>query len=150
MNEMKRVMTSAIVLLTVARAIAQDKLPAPAPMTKDYYAKVEVKGYLSVNLNSRFDPKMAPSKILSTGDLLYTGPLVGNRLPVYYYELLAEDKRHFDWMRANNGKTVVVTGELELVAVPQPPIPFSSPPHTPDPLIRRVIRVRDIRLAEPK
>jgi hypothetical protein len=134
-----------ITLLAVAWLTTAASGGAPPPgdnPEKPYYVKVEAKGELRVEPNYRFDPKADVKSGQGTGAWIMAGS--AGALPAYF-GLLAEDHKHFDFMKANTGKRVIVTGELETY-ISLPPIGSSQWQQK----VSQVIRVRDIRQSEPK
>jgi len=140
---MTRTITAFTVLLSGGFAAPQQRAGGPGGPANDQYVRIEIKGTVSMSPQMAFGPKFDTGEIRTTGHVW-----VGSRTA--FFELLIEEKRHFDLLKANDLKTVVISGDLDLIAVPKPPIPLASPPHTPSPEIRRVIRVRDVRLPDAK
>src|SRR5947207_14745825 len=136
---MRLITFSLVTLVSAVPAIAQDRsTPVGAKQAADY-VRVEVRGDLRVTGDYKFDPKADPKST----DLLRATVSGGNSLG--FLPLLVEDRKHFDLVKANNGKKVVVTGELESVVLPY------DAAHPPAVLpVKFYVRVRDIRLADQK
>lgn len=91
-------------MLSAAGVTAEDKSANPRPEEKGYYVKVEIKGDLDSAPDFRFDPKIDVKGGRSTGAWVSTGQAL------IRFELLAGDKKHYDFVKANTGKKVFVTG----------------------------------------
>jgi hypothetical protein len=134
-----------LVLLVVSVGAASVGGGGPQPprdgKEKDYYAKVEVKGDLSVVPDYKFDPEAMIGGARQSGAFVYGGRIALN------WELVIRDKGHYDFVKANGGKKVVASGDLVIIP-PQPPQPGLG--SQPTQSVRYIIRVTDIRLAEQK
>jgi hypothetical protein len=139
---MKQVFIFCLVALRLAVAAAADGRPTSEK--SDTYVRIEVKGPLSVASGYRFDTE------IDNRPGMISGVIVSGGVPHLFFELLAKDRTRFDLIKAGNGKSVVVSGDLEVVAITQGLEPTASPPREKPPRLRYIIRVRDIRLAEQK
>src|SRR4051794_19344340 len=117
--------------------------PAPAPDVCDSYIKVEVRGRLELSQQYRFAAELDRSPQARTGAVIMGVPLLLN------FELHAQDRRQFDLIKAAHGKSAVVGGQLDVVPILED-VPFSSPPHKRLVGYRHIIRVREVKLVEPK
>ena len=122
------------------------------------YVRVEVKGRLGVAPDYRFDPELKrdhpaepPREFIGGVDpKMRTGAVIAGKPLLFDFELLVRERRQYELVKASDGKTAVVNGELEVVPVPQGFEPRSSPPWPKPPVLRYVIRVKDVRFADPK
>jgi hypothetical protein len=132
-----------VALLLMVRSAAGAQPPSPDAKDTDNYVKIEVKGDLFVEPNYRYDPKPDLKADKSLGATISTGTLAAT------FQLLAEKREHYELLKANGDmkgtKKLVVSGELVSVVLPY--LASQPPPSLPT---KHIIRIRDIRLAEPK
>jgi hypothetical protein len=145
-----------IVIFWVASAMLMAQ-PTPGPQNsgaESDYIKIEVRGRLQVIPNYKFDPRADPRKNLGAAVAANQSSGVG-LAEALRYELLIEDRKHFELVASNDGKKIIVSGLLEHFLLPSEVIKNGSyPPRSPvqpERLpVKYFIRVRDVRLAATK
>ena len=137
---MRQLTAGLAILMLISAASAGDPPIASGLNKQDYYARIEVKGNLVIASDYKFDPNPDLKSGKGSGASIRIANSWGGA-----YWLVFADKKQYDFAKAYSGKRVIVSGELETVLI-LPPF-GAADQHT---TTRQFIRLRDIRLAEPK
>jgi hypothetical protein len=126
-----------------APARAQRTTQPPDAESNGTYAKIEVKSRLTLKPDYKFDSKRSPAAEEHLGAALAYGPLgpTGSG-----FELLILEEKQYQIAKANDGKMVVIVGNLETALYGG----FLGRPINPYMVNRWYIRVREIRPVDAK
>ena len=112
-------------IIGIAAAILQAQPSPPAPTgTGSDYVKIEVRGDLEVASDYKFAPQANPRTDL--GVAVVAAPKAIAFGTPYRYELLIEDRKHYEAAIASDKKKVVVVGELLNTVKPSAPNLFRT------------------------